>query len=240
MTATKENPIIFYDLGDGKGSSWPANTYKTRLTLPEIEPKLKELGVGPTSDTHPRYTLPVIADPSSDPNGKPTYVAESFAIAAYLDEKYPAPEYPAIFPPGTRGVQHLLINQYFPTLNALMGTLLYPKVPQFFDEKSVEYLRRTRPPETFKSLAEGEETKKWLEVRDKFIDLAKSLDLNRGDLFIIGSQPSFIDFYLGGLFSVIEKVDDAQMREIASWHGGRWGNYWGRLREIEEHSTEVY
>ncbi|KAG9074298.1 hypothetical protein FS749_014156, partial [Ceratobasidium sp. UAMH 11750] len=67
MAATKENPIIFYDLVGKDGISWSPNTYKTRLTLnykglpyrvemisfPDIQAKYKELGVTSTP-----YTLP--------------------------------------------------------------------------------------------------------------------------------------------------------------------------------------
>ncbi|KAG8688864.1 hypothetical protein FRC11_004611 [Ceratobasidium sp. 423] len=254
MAATKETPIIFYDLHDGKGSSWSPNPYKTRLCLihkglpyrveylliSEVESKMKELGVGPTSDTFPHYTLPVIADPSSDPNGKPTYIGESFAIAVYLDEKYPAPKYPAIFPPGTRGVQHILVNQYLPILSSLLLPLIYPKLPQFLDEQSMDYLRRTRPQEAFKPLSEEEQTKKWQDAHDKFIALAKSLDLNGRDSFIMGSQPSFIDFAFGGVFHYIEKLGGTEMEAIAGWHDGKWGRYWERLQEIEGNSSQVY
>ncbi|CAE6337526.1 unnamed protein product [Rhizoctonia solani] len=253
MAATKENPIIFYDLHDGKGASWSPNPYKTRMCLihkglpyqveylsfPEVEPKLKELGVPPTSENFPYYTLPVIADPSSDPHGKPTYVAESFAIAIYLDEKYPAPEYPAIFPSGTRGVQHLLVNQYFPGFVTLLLPLLYPKLPQLIDEQSMEYVRRTRPLEMLKPLPKEEEIKKWQDVRDKFSILAKGLDLNGGDTFIMGSQPSFIDFVFGGVFFYIEKLDSSRMKEIATWHDGKWGKYWERLQAIERGPSRV-
>ncbi|KAH7337657.1 hypothetical protein B0J17DRAFT_629209 [Rhizoctonia solani] len=253
MVATKENPIIFYDLHDGKGASWSPNPYKTRLSLihkglpfrveylllAEVEPKLKELGVGPSSDTFPHYTLPMIADPSNDPDGEPTYVAESFAIAIYLDEKYPAPKYPAIFPLGTRGVQHLLVNQYIPSLAALMIPLLYPKLPQLLDEQSMDYIRRTRSPEALKPLPKEEVTKRWQEVQDKFNGLAKALDLNGREGFIMGSQPSFIDFLFGGLFNYMEKLDGAQMKEIAGWNDGKWGKYWGRLQEIEQNSSHL-
>ncbi|CAE6419736.1 unnamed protein product [Rhizoctonia solani] len=248
---TGNNPIIFYDLHDGKGASWSPNPYKTRLSLihkglpfrveylllAEVEPKLKELGVSPTSDTFPHYTLPMIADPSSDPNGEPTYVAESFAIAIYLDEKYPAPEYPAIFPPGTQGVQHLLVNQYTTGLAALMIPFLYPKLPQVLDEQTMDYIRRTRSPEALKPPPKEEATKQWQEVQDKFNGLAKALDLNGKGGFIMGSQPSFIDFLFGGLFYYMGRFDDARMKEIAGWNDGKWGKYWDRLQEIERSSS---
>ncbi|KAF8752234.1 Glutathione S-transferase, N-terminal domain [Rhizoctonia solani] len=101
MAATPENPIVFYDLINANGVHWSPNTYKTRLcleykglpyrveysTLPEVESNMKKLGVPPVKATSPQYTLP---DPSGDPDGKPHYVGDSFNIAVYLDEKYPA------------------------------------------------------------------------------------------------------------------------------------------------------
>ncbi|CUA68605.1 hypothetical protein RSOLAG22IIIB_07980 [Rhizoctonia solani] len=251
--AIGENPIILYDLDDGNKSSWSPNPYKTRLclnlkglpyrveyvSLPDVEPKLKELGVSPTSDSFPYYTLPVIADPSSDPDGKPTYVAESFAIAVYLDEKYPAPKYPAIFPPGTRGVQHLLVNQYFPSLVTQLIPIIYAKLPQILDDRSMAYLRRTRPAELFKPRPKEEEAKQWEAIQNKFAELAKSLDFNDDGSFIMGNQPSFIDFVFGGVFSYIEKLDSAQAKLMSGWHDGKWGNYWKRVQAIEANSSQV-
>ncbi|CUA68606.1 hypothetical protein RSOLAG22IIIB_07981 [Rhizoctonia solani] len=210
------------------------------MLLSEVESKLKELGVGPSSEKFPYYTLPVIADPSSDPNVKPTYVAESFAIALYLDEKYPTPKYPAIFPSGTRGVQHLLVNQYLPSLITILFPLVYPKLPQFLDEVSMAYLRRTRSPEIFEPLPKEEETKKREEAQNKFAGIAKSLDFDGDDSFIMGNQPSFIDFAFGGIFFTIETLGSAQMKLIAQWHDGKWGNYWKRVQAIEANSSQVH
>ncbi|KAG9074537.1 hypothetical protein FRC06_010619 [Ceratobasidium sp. 370] len=101
MAATHDNPIIFWDIIGADGQYWAPNPYKTRLTLnykgllyrvkyikfEEVEPTMKAMGIPPTSKTY--YTLPIITDPSSDPNGEPTHVSDSFNTM-YLDEKYPA------------------------------------------------------------------------------------------------------------------------------------------------------
>ncbi|KAG8731179.1 hypothetical protein FRC11_004808 [Ceratobasidium sp. 423] len=259
MAATNENPIIFYDLVAANGTSWSPNPYKTRLSLnykglpyrveyiafPDIEPRLKELGVAPVSDTHPRYTLPVIADPSSDPNGEPTYVSDSFKIALYLDDKYPAPKYPAIFAPGTRSLQHLLVTQYYPTISDQIRSIIMPKMLHLFDARTVEYLHRHRG-DRLKPLPDDIAAQKWAEAREKFVAFHKSVELNDGTKdagpFITGSVVSFMDFTLGGLIHWIKNVegeDSAHLKEMFEWQGGRWWRHWQAIQEIENKSSQV-
>ncbi|CAE6530460.1 unnamed protein product [Rhizoctonia solani] len=258
MAATKDNPIIFYDLVAADGSSWSPNPYKTRLTLnykglpyrveyiafPDIEPKLKELGVAPISDTHPRYTLPAIADPSHDPNGKPTYVLDSFKIAVYLDEKYPAPEYPAIFTPGTRSLQHLLVTHYYPILSANIVPILLSKTLQILDPRSVEHMCHHWGDHR-KPLPDDVVAQKWAEARKNFADLHNSVEFNDGTIdagpFIAGKVVSFVDFALGGLFYWISNVegDSPYLQRILEWQGGRWKRHWDAIQEIENRSSRV-
>ncbi|KAG8687802.1 hypothetical protein FRC08_011760 [Ceratobasidium sp. 394] len=152
MAATNENPVIFYDIASTSGQYWSTNTYKTRLTLNykgipyrvqyvrfhEIESTLKALGVSPPKPGS-RYTLPVIADPSSDPDGQPTYISDSFDIAVYLDDKYPAPKYPAVLPIGTRPLQKIFVDQYFFTTIQPLFPFLHPfAIHKFLDEEGRE------------------------------------------------------------------------------------------------------
>ncbi|KAJ1304028.1 hypothetical protein OPQ81_008436 [Rhizoctonia solani] len=236
MAATKENPIIFYDLVSAKGTSFSASLYKTRLSLnykglpyrveyvafPDIEPRMKELGVTPVSDTYPRYTLPVIADPSDDPNGKPIYVSDSFKIALYLDDKYPAPKYPVIFAPHTRSLQHLIMSQYFPTISACVGPIFLPNMPRLLDARSAEFFKQ---------------------ARKKFVAFSKSVQLNDGTEnegpFITGKIVSFLDFALGGLYYWIKNIegeDSTRLKELLEWEDGRWGKHYQAIREIENAS----
>lgn len=187
----------------------------------------------------------MIADPSSEPNGKPTYVADSFKIAVYLDDKYPAPQYPTILPPGTRAMQHMLFTTYYPPFSALIMTLLYPLSPQHLGARSAEYWHRTRG-DRFKLLPEDEAAKKWQELREKFEVLVKSLSLNDGTEeagpFIMGNRVSFIDFTFGGFFYFIQKMEganSARLKEMLSWQNGRWSAHWKGIQEIENNSSQV-
>ena len=71
--------------------------YRTQwIEYPDIADHVKSLGVPPTEPgTLTPYTLPAIYDPKTK-----RVVAESFNIAAYLDDEYP--DTPAIMPKETR------------------------------------------------------------------------------------------------------------------------------------------
>ncbi|KAH7337658.1 hypothetical protein B0J17DRAFT_718409 [Rhizoctonia solani] len=253
MAATRKTPIIFYDLINAHGTTWSPNTYKTRLcleykglpyrteymTLPEIELKMKELGVPPVKDTPPQYTLPVIADPADDPNGKPHYIGDSFKIAIYLDEKYPAPQYPSIFRPGTRSMEHLFIHQYLPIIARVASAVVMPKVAHILDDASNEYIKHTRGV-SFNSLPPEEAHEKWKTFREKFFEIGKSLDYrDEGGPFITGSKPSIVDFAVGGWFHLLQLIDPPQLEKILEWHDGRWGLFWKHMQDIEHKSSDL-
>ncbi|CAE7202200.1 unnamed protein product [Rhizoctonia solani] len=257
MAATEKNPIVFYDLADANKKHWSFNPYKTRLSLnykglpyrvvylsfPDIEPTLKELGAPQVSKTFPRYTLPVIADPSADPNGKPTYVSDSFKIALYLDEKYPAPKYPAIFSPGTHGLQSLLMTEYLPTLVSVILPLCLPNLTRILDSRSIEYIKHTRGVNVLPaSLTQAEKVQLLKNAQQKFEALSHSLDLNGGSgSFILGSQVSFVDFAIGGLLDFVQKSerDSTIFEEVLGWSDGKLKTYWEKIQQIETSSPEV-
>ncbi|KAF8604658.1 hypothetical protein BDV93DRAFT_522358 [Ceratobasidium sp. AG-I] len=262
MAATKENPIVFYDILATDGH-WSPSTYKTRLTLnykrlpyrvefvsiADIATKLKGLGVPPTPNFRTGYSLPVIADPSSDPNGKPTYVAESFDIAAYLDDKYPAPHYPLVFPPGTRPLQKIAstLFAYEVSMSILPIVVPFIATPGFLDERGTEYFRRTRE-EWMGSLSDLSKAapEKWIEARKKWDDFGAKLDLNKRTdeegPFVMGDQISFSDFAVGGAIVWLRRAEGGEMarwKEMAEWQGGRWAKLWAEIGKLEKDSTEV-
>ncbi|KAF8717695.1 Glutathione S-transferase, N-terminal domain, partial [Rhizoctonia solani] len=259
MAATKENPIIFYDILSEHGT-WSCNTYKTRLTLnykripyrveylsyPDIAPKLKELGVR-TTDPAPfiAYTLPMIADPSSDPNGKPTYVVESFDIAVYLDKTYPAPKYPALFPPGTRAVQKITSDLFMNEVGYALLPGLVPLTarPGFLDERGRQYFLKTR--EQYMKLIPDDTSigsKFWGDAHEKWKWFGEVLDLNEEGPFVTGKQISFTDFAVGGIIFFVRTVEGGEMQRwkaMAEWQEGRWARLWAEIEKLEKESTEV-
>lgn len=191
----------------------------------------------------------VIADPSSDPNGKPTYVSESFDIAIYLEDKYPAPKYPAIFPPGTRAMQKITSNYFILEVGYSIAPIALQLTARagFLDERSHEYFNRTRA-DRLKSFAvmTQSESKLWGEIHDKWDEFGKQLDLNNGPNeqgpFVMGKQMSFTDFAIGGMIHWLRRVDgeDApRWKNMAEWQGGRWARLWAEIEKLEKNSPEV-
>ncbi|CAE6454098.1 hypothetical protein ACGC1H_006078 [Rhizoctonia solani] len=261
MAPTKENPIIFYDIFSQSGP-WSPSTYKTRLTLnykrlpyrveylsiADVEPKLKELGIPPGShNPFFAYTLPLIADPSSDPNGKPAYIVESFEIALYLDQKYPAPKYRVAIPSGTRALQRIATSHI---MNSALnfGSVILPCAvsrPDFLDEKGREYYIRTRKliygRDIRELLPEAEDN--WAKSREKWEALGDQLDRGeRGGPYVMGNQISFADFAIGGVIQWVQKCEGGEMtywKDMSTWSGGRWGVFWKEIEKLEACSTEV-
>ncbi|QRW07289.1 glutathione S-transferase [Ceratobasidium sp. AG-Ba] len=260
MAATKENPIVFYDIFSKQGP-WSPNTYKTRLTLnykrlpyrvkyisiADIQSKLKELGV-PPSTHNPlfQYTLPMIADPSSEPGGKPTYVTESFNIATYLDDKYPAPEYPAVLPPGTRILQSIVTDHITQLgMHFTLAVLPFASVrDDLLDERGLEYFVRSRSAiigvELPKLVEKAPENWKAAEIQwNKFNEV---FEYNKEGPFVMGRQISFVDFVIGGIIHLIRTSEGGSMSywgKMAEWHNGRWANLWREIEKIEADSSAI-
>ncbi|KAG8763651.1 hypothetical protein FRC11_014628 [Ceratobasidium sp. 423] len=267
MAATKESPIVFYDLASQNNTPWSPNTYKTRLALihkglpfrveyisyPDIAPLMKKLGAAPGCPNSKKfpYTLPVIADPSPEPGGKPIYVSESWEISQYLERTYPPPKYPALFPYGAIAVNRAMAttlgrtayNAIADTAIALIGT------NHLLDDRGHEYFMRTREEMFEKPLAEvlKEEDPKWsTEIRTAWATAGKLLDSN-GPMdqvgpFVLGKQISDADFMIGGMLIWLRRGEGPEghrWKELFEWDGGRWGKIWKAIEELEVRSTEV-
>ncbi|KAH7333809.1 hypothetical protein B0J17DRAFT_674186 [Rhizoctonia solani] len=253
MAATKANPIVLFDIASKTGP-WSPNTWKTRLALtykrlpyrveyvsyPDIEPTLKQFGVPPTSDKAPQYTLPMIADPSSDPNRKPTYIVDSFKIALYLDDKYSNPRYPALFPPGTRALQRVFA-EHASTLIYPMASTMLPLVgrPGFLDDRGEEYYRRSREARLGKSLEQlAEESRQsWGQVKESWDKLGCLIDSKRSNEvspFVMENQISYADLLLVAVFCWVKSAETEDKRlwgEISQWQEGRWRTLWDDVEE---------
>ncbi|KAF8688966.1 Glutathione S-transferase, N-terminal domain, partial [Rhizoctonia solani] len=201
------------------------------------------------SDTFPRYTLPVIEDPSEDPNGKPTFVADSFKIAVYLDAKYPAPNYPLAIPPGTQTLQKIFAEQFNNEVGFALVPIALPLIgtPGFLDEPGREHFIRTRTA-WFGDLSKLLDTspEKWAIVEEKWNKFGQAIEHNdttsEAGPFVMGNQLSFADFVIGGFINWIQKVDEEGMprwKRLSEWQSGRWERYWDELEKLGMSSTQV-
>jgi glutathione S-transferase len=190
-----------------------------------------------------RAVPPVIADPSSGPNGKPTYVSESFDIAVYLDDKYPAPKYPTVLPAGTRPLQKIFVEHYFGHIAGPIFPLIHPRAPELLDEPGQEYLYRTKGgKDKFAPITETEAIHQLAEACEKWEAFAQTLDLNgngNAGPFVMGDKVTFVDFVVGGVLFFLHKVEGDQgkiWKEVMGWHDGKWAGLWKELKVIEKKS----
>ena len=110
------------------------------LEYPQIEPTLRDLGVTPTlfkfeEEQKTIYTVPVIIDSFHlTPNGDPTVVSDSWAIAEYLDEIYPNPI--MLFPQGTKALQSQFLEDFMKDVFSTLLPALVPTFPDFLNDES--------------------------------------------------------------------------------------------------------
>jgi glutathione S-transferase len=234
---------------------------------------MKKLGVSPTSPTGRfPYTVPgalnfqsytpvyiltssysviVIADPSSEPGGKPTYVSDSWEIAVYLERTYPPPKYPALFPHNSAALQRAMTTALSRTVHSALCDLAISLigVNHVLDDRGHEYFIRTREAMFKKPLAEvlQEEDSKWsTDIKTAWLTIGQMLDIN-GPMqevgpFVMGKQVSYSDFIIAGLLIWLrrgEGIEGRRWKEVFDWDNGRWGAIWKEVEIMEAKSTEV-
>ncbi|EAU86390.2 hypothetical protein CC1G_05384 [Coprinopsis cinerea okayama7 len=127
-----------------------------------------------------------------------------------------------------------------------LSTVIVPYVTDNLNEKSRPFFQSDREKKFGKTM---EELKTNLEERqmnwEKFKDGMGRIDgwftkndeegLFKSD-FIMGDQPVFADFVIGGLLAWIRNVwgeDSAEWNEMKGWHDGRWLRLVDQLRKYE-------
>ncbi|KAL0565671.1 hypothetical protein V5O48_016350 [Marasmius crinis-equi] len=204
--------------------------YKVQLVdYVTLEPIAKSLGALPTAkkpDGSPRWTVPFIYDSSSNRT-----VSDSLAIAEYLEKMYP--KSPQIFPSGTKGLQAAFCDAVIGKIVASgFATLLRPKLRELGTEEVKESMRiryGTGDSAQLPPLAESNAEVVWSKSKEAFDELAQGYpevgDGVRG-VFVMGDEPLFADFALGGLlweFMVAFGKDSEEWKRMGAWMGGRAG-----------------
>ena len=217
--------------------------YKTVwLSYPDIEAKLVELGCAPTGTTpkdpsRPFYTLPAIVDTSSTP---PVAIADSLAIAEYLDAKYPSRP---VFPKTGKALEYAF-EEYF-------KSVLVPRIPMLLllpscvilDDRGSEYFRRTRElwfGKTLEEFSEGEvRESQWKAFEAGYDQIAAIIEKNGPDVDYVagGSEPTRADIILMSFLIWIKIIlPDEWEKRVKHWSGGRWERL---LKKTEEWQAVV-
>ncbi|TFK45007.1 hypothetical protein BDQ12DRAFT_673949 [Crucibulum laeve] len=242
--------ITFYDIPSQlPQKAWSPNTWKARYCLnykgipyrtewiefPDIEAKCSSLGIPPTSHKFGKdhYTLPAIHDPTTGIS-----LADSIAIAEYLDTTYP--DTPIVFPSGTAALQYAFLDAYLPTLRPFWRFSL-PVLADKLNPPSAEYFIRTRSAMWGKSIRDvlpsGEErVEEWKKAKESVGIVDGWLKKNGEGPFIMGATPCFADFFVGGCLTHLKSVlgeDSEEWKDITTWHNGRWKAFLDGLKEYQ-------
>ncbi|KAF8515795.1 hypothetical protein BU17DRAFT_93211 [Hysterangium stoloniferum] len=240
-----EPKITLFDISSFcKPQAWSPNTWKARLVLnykqipyktvwvsfPDIEDTLKKFGGNPTGvkpnkgGKAPLYTLPAILDESGD---TPVVIADSLAIAEYLDAKYP--DRPIL--PKTGRALEQAFEQFFEIVpNKPIGRLMQGPTLQIQDARSKRYYAQTRwdrynfkPSEISPEgpVRDGH----WNEFEKGLDKLAEVLDTSGPDAEWVagGSEPTRADFIMTAWLLWIKIVSpDEWEAKVKPLNGGRW------------------
>ncbi|KAG2364270.1 hypothetical protein BDR07DRAFT_1482687 [Suillus spraguei] len=179
------------------------------LEFPEIKSFYEQHSLVPStlhnlSGTRtPVCTHPVIMDPNTN-----RLIADSFAIAQYLDEQYP--DTPKVLPNNTAALIHIFQTAFFEAINDTIK----------------EYYIRDReeqfgiPWEQFATPEKTEEQWNALRAACNTVDGWYGKSTSQ---FILGDTPCFADFTVAGLCNWIRYChEDQEWEEMKSWNGGRW------------------
>lgn len=214
--------------------------YKTVwLEFPDVEATLRSINAPPSTvrpDGRPVYTLPVIVDPTRNPNA-PEVLSNTNHIAEYLESTYPARP---VFPEGSRAMQTLFVHYIQEVFAKPLLPIMIPLSHQGLPERSKMHF----PPSPYgtsgshggmQMLSGPQREQAWTAVREQFDFLAMILDKNAGDgdgVVAMGNQVSYADFALCSVLIWIERMaaHDGWAR-IRGWNNGRWYRLYERCRE---------
>jgi glutathione S-transferase len=218
--------------------------YKTVwVSYPDIEPTLIKLGCAATTSkpgdpAKPYYTLPAIVDASSSP---PVVIADSLAIAEYLDEKYP--DRP-VFPKQGKALEYAFEEYFKSVVMPHLGQIMLPVTSTILDDRGSEYFQRTRAAWFGKPLEqlspEGEvRDGHWKAIEAALDKLAGLLEKNGPGVDYVagGTEPTRADIIqLSFLLWVKVVLPDEWEKRFKHWNGGRWERL---LRKTEEWQTVI-
>ncbi|KAL6297916.1 hypothetical protein BKA93DRAFT_831138 [Sparassis latifolia] len=239
------NVITLYDIPsrDIKDNAWSPNTWKTRFSLnykglpcktvwveyPDIARVCQEIGAEPTSTSEydtPKYTLPVIYDPSTK-----TVLAESAKIARYLDKTYP--DTPVLIPRGSSALHAAFQDAFAQMVSQPALPLMLPATNNILNPSSEAFYRRTRE-SWFGKLEDWSppgpiREKHWEELRAALARVAGWMALDDEDKpFFMGDTICYADITIASILVWMKRVLGPESQEwarVKTWDGGKWGSF---------------
>ncbi|KAJ7577636.1 hypothetical protein C8J56DRAFT_970385 [Mycena floridula] len=240
--------ITFYDVPSSlPAKTWSSNVWKIRYALnfkglpyktewieyPDIEKVAKELGTKPTGTRagKPLYTIPMIHDDSNN-----VAIADSMAIAEYLDETYP--DHPHLMPVGTFSLHMALVDALRPVHRNAGGLYSMSRTIPCLNPPSAEKYKTHWETRFGKTVAEltpsGEVMDGALKECESGLE-AVSKWYKDGASTIVGDQISFSDILIGSYLRAAKGIWGAEneyWKKVASFHGGKWAQL---LKDLEKY-----
>lgn len=234
----------------GPSKSWSPNTLKTRLVLnykgipytqsfisyPDIAPLLKSLAVPPLPDAEKMpYTLPAIVHKPSVKNNPHGAMNDSLPIALHLDEAFPAPQYPPLFPSGDASYALALAVAKILGNAAVKGfPLVLANIADILDDRGSKYFHETREKIFGKPLAElRPQTDEgvqalWDDMQKELSVLAGMLTGKKGKEgpFLEGARPGYADLEIAAWLAWWERVDKGTWEKMMGLGDGAFRRLW--------------
>lgn len=199
---------------------------------------MRKIGAPPTerrADGSPKYTLPALYDPNTR-----TAVAESAAIARYLDRAYPDTHRVI---PAEADALHAAFDAAFLALSlAHLVPLIVPEVPAHLRPRSEAYFRATREVELGAPLQDvappgPKREGHWAGLRGVFGTFAQWLRADGTEKpFFLGESIGYADVVLASFvlcFRILHGEDSEEWAEIKSWDEGRWVRLVDAFKQFE-------
>ncbi|PLB55924.1 hypothetical protein P170DRAFT_343784 [Aspergillus steynii IBT 23096] len=217
------------------------------VALPDIPKVRSSLKVPPCrkfADGTDFFTLPIVEDSATDSS-----IGDSFDIAVYLQKTYPTSGAGDLFPPQT--LDFVFNHDYIPlvpltecgeknfpeyakfnmnidaafTAHVQLAVQGFPFHPATADITKAEFVRRAGVTcwEDFALVGADRE-----KVKDSFRNmlggLAKLFQRDTSGPFLLGTRASYADMIVGGWLRMMRvTLPQTEWDELASWHGGLFG-----------------
>jgi len=220
--------IALYDLvGEDAGRPFSPHCWKVRMALAH---KGLEADAVPTRfvevasvEGGTDRTVPVIRDGDS-------VVQDSFAIAEYLDDRYP--DRPALFgEPGGRGLARFTESWSQRTIHPFIASVAILDIHAMLDDENRRFFRESREGRSGRPLEAMQDGR----TSEKLTEFGRALEPLRATLkrqpFLAGDAPLFADYIVFGAFQWLRIVSPFTVLEgsdpVAQWfergldlHGG--------------------
>ncbi|KAK9319136.1 hypothetical protein V1517DRAFT_66489 [Lipomyces orientalis] len=231
MTAQTEPEIVLYDLACTRNVCFSPVVWRIRLMLnykripyrtiflefPDIEPKLKALGLVPgesASGSKYKYTVPAIQHVPTN-----TYMMDSAPIAQFLESTYPETPVPLTSELG-REIEAKARN----VVGTTFRTSVMPREIGILSPRAQEYFRRTREASLGHRLEDlldlDKEESIWNALDDSMRTVGELMQTHKADgPFVLGAGPTYTDFFIAGSLQCARVVDESVFQRIFKYPG---------------------